>query len=128
MNPTPCFRALIAGAAFTAMFVAVRTACGEDQKNETPAAPRGIAKSGLIVDLNADKGVQIENDQVIAWKNQVDWKVKEFKATRNDGRPILTKPVAAIRGHHAMVFDKKELINGDEDAFDHLITGSGYTW
>jgi hypothetical protein len=26
------------------------------------------------------------------------------------------------------VFKRQELINSDEDAFDHLITGSGYTW
>jgi hypothetical protein len=36
--------------------------------------------------------------------------------------------VAAIAGHNTLVFRRQELVNHDEDAFDHLLTGSGYTW
>ena len=31
-------------------------------------------------------------------------------------------------GHNTIVFREDELINMQEDALDHLITGSGYTW
>lgn len=103
------------------VFVGLPAARGQEAK---PV----IVRSGLIVDLDADKSVELAEGQVIAWKNQVDWKAKEFKATRLTGRPSLKKDVKAIRGHNSMVFDKKELLNEDEDAFDHLITGSGYTW
>jgi hypothetical protein len=36
--------------------------------------------------------------------------------------------VPAIGGHHTLVFRRQELINHDEDAFDHLLAGNGYTW
>ena len=36
----------------------------------------------LIVDLNADRGVKLEDQKVIGWTNQTDFKAKEFKATR----------------------------------------------
>jgi hypothetical protein len=35
--------------------------------------------------------------------------------------------VAAIGGHDTLVFKRQELVNHDEDAFDHLLTGNGYT-
>jgi hypothetical protein len=60
--------------------------------------------------------------------------VKAFVATRDanhekgTGHPTLKENVVAIRGHNAVVFRRHELINSNEDAFDHLITGSGYTW
>jgi len=89
-----------------------------------PAAPQ----AGLIVDLDAEKSVELEDGKVASWRNQVDWKARDFLGKRVDGRPSLRKSIAAIRGHDTLVFKKQELVNYDEDAFDHLITGSGYTW
>lgn len=33
-----------------------------------------------------------------------------------------------MRGHGALVFERQELVNPEEDAVDHLTIGSGYTW
>jgi len=87
-----------------------------------------IVKSGLIVDLDADKDVVQDNGQIVSWKNQVNWKASLFKATRVDGHPTLRPHVASINNHASIIFKKQELLNDDEDAFDPLITGSGYTW
>jgi hypothetical protein len=93
-----------------------------------------VVRKGLILDLNADRGVKVVKGRVASWINQVDWKAKTFTATRDashkkgTGHPTLKEKVAAIGGHNAVVFKRQELINSDEDAFDHLITGSGYTW
>jgi len=93
-----------------------------------------VVQKGLILDLDADRGVKVVNGRVVSWKNQADWKVKTFMATRDashkngTGQPTLKEKVEAINGHNTIVFRRQELINSDEDAFDHLITGSGYTW
>ena len=93
-----------------------------------------VVRKGLILDLDADRGITMVNGLVASWNNQVDWKAKTFKATRDanhekgTGHPALKEKVAAIGGHNTVVFRRQELINSDEDAFDHLITGSGYTW
>ena len=91
---------------------------------------------GLILDLNANQGVVLEDgNRVKAWHNQVSdnsidvfVKQDEGRKIAGSGRPTLKKDIAAIGGHHTLVFEEQELINHDEDAFDHLITGSGYTW
>ncbi len=99
-----------------------------------PKEKSEVVRKGLILDLDADRGVKVVNGRVVSWKNQVDWKVKTFAATRDSshkngtGQPALKEKVAAIGGHNTVVFRRQELINSDEDAFDHLITGSGYTW
>jgi len=99
--------------------------------------PKGkieVVHKGLILDLNADRGIKVVKGRVASWKNQVDFKAKTFIATRNDshkkgtGHPELKEKLPAIGGHNTIVFRRQELINNDEDAFDHLITGSGYTW
>ena len=93
-----------------------------------------IVRKGLILDLDADRGIKIVNGRVASWKNQVDFEAKIFVATRDashnkgTGYPTLKEKVAAIGGHNTVVFRRQELINSDEDAFDRLITGSGYTW
>jgi len=93
-----------------------------------------VVRKGLILDLDADRGVKIVNGRVASWKNQVDYKAKTFVATRDashkkgTGHPTLKEKVVAIGGHNTVVFKRQELINSDEDAFDHLITGNGYTW
>jgi hypothetical protein len=95
-----------------------------------------IPTKGLILDLNADKGVEVEDgDRVVKWTNQVaespgrDF-VKQDKGRKEpgSGRPTLKKSVAVIGGHNTLVFRRQELVNHDEDAFDHLLTGNGYTW
>lgn len=91
---------------------------------------------GLLLDLDADQGVEVEDgNRVHTWHNQVegtaaDVFVKRDKGRKRagSGRPTLKQDVAAIGGHATLVFKEQELINMDEDAFDHLITGSGYTW
>jgi hypothetical protein len=91
-------------------------------------------RKGLILDLDADRGIKMVNGLVSSWKNQVDFKARIFKATRDashkkgTGHPKLKQKVAAIGGHNTVVFKRQELINFNEYAFDHLITGSGYTW
>jgi hypothetical protein len=99
------------------------------------AAARGIEK-GWILDLNADRGVVIEDgDRVVKWTNQIaSFAAKDFvkqdegRAEPGTGRPTLKKSVAAIGGHSTIVFKRQELVNHHEDAFDSLLTGNGYTW
>ena len=98
--------------------------------------PAQVTAKGLILDLDADKGVEVEDgDRVIKWTNQVtSFPAREFlkqdqgRKEPGSGRPTLKKTVAAIGGHDTLVFRRQELVNRDEDAFDHLLTGSGYTW
>ena len=95
-----------------------------------------VTAKGLILDLDADKGVEVQDgDRVIKWTNQVTtFTAREFlkrdegRKEPGSGRPTLKKSVAAIGGHDTLVFRRQELVNRDEDAFDHLLTGSGYTW
>ncbi len=44
------------------------------------------------------------------------------------GCPAYRRNIPEINGHSALVFHEQELVNNNEDAFDHLITGSGYTF
>ena len=81
---------------------------------------------GLFVDLDARHGVARSGDHVLAWTNQVPGVARVFVATRETGRPLFKEEAAG--GRPALVFDKKELINAEEDAFDRLIQGDGYTW
>lgn len=94
-----------------------------------------VTAKGLILDLDADKGVEVEDgDRVIKWTNQVStFAARDFvkqdagRKEPGSGRPTLKKSVAAIGGHDTLVFKRQELVNHDEDAFDHLLTGNGYT-
>jgi len=95
-----------------------------------------IVEKGLILDLDADKGVEVEaGDRVVKWTNQVtSFAARDFakrdkgRAVPGSGRPTWKKSVAAIGGHNTLIFRRQELLNHEEDAFDHLLTGSGYTW
>lgn len=90
----------------------------------------------LVLDLDADKSVMIEDgDRVVQWNNQVVSssaksfvKSDEGRVTAGSGRPRLKLQSGEIRYHNTIVFNRQELVNHDEDAFDHLLTGSGYTW
>ena len=98
----------------------------------------GLVKSGLIVDLDADRGVVADADgKVSAWTNQVSYfAAKDFVpndygirlAKPGSGQPTWKPELSELNGHRSVVFTEDELINDQEDAFDHLITGSGYTW
>ena len=94
-----------------------------------------VISKDLIIDLNANKGLELLSDKVMKWQNQVtDSKITEFvvqnkgRKVLNSGAPSLKKGVSAINGNNSILFKRQELINHDEDSLDHLITGSGYTW
>ena len=98
------------------------------------APQTNLVRKGLVLDLNADRGVRVVDGRVASWRNQADSKAKEFVATRDTshkkgtGHPVEKESISAIGGHSAVVFRRQELINSEEDTFDHLTTGSGYTW
>ncbi len=91
---------------------------------------------GLLVDLDADQGIQLEDgDRIAAWTNKVknsDAKVfvkqDEGRKLKGSGRPRLQLNVPKLNGHNSVVFHRQELVNHNEDAFDQLTCGSGYTW
>lgn len=91
---------------------------------------------GLMLDLDADKGVELDDSgRVVIWTNQVPGTTVKVFVPRDEGRPVAgsgrpgyQRDIAAINHHPTLVFREQELLNSDEDAFDHLITGSGYTF
>lgn len=91
---------------------------------------------GLLLDLDADKGVEVEEgNKVKAWHNQIKGNAAGVFVKRDpgrkvpgSGRPSLLKNVRKIGGHHTLAFHRQELVNMDEDVFDPLLTGNGYTW
>lgn len=93
---------------------------------------------GLILDLDADKEVAItKEDRVYKWTNQIkgslaqDFVINDYGLrieNPGSGMPLLKTGLSEINGHNAISFREDELINMQEDAFDYLITGSGYTW
>lgn len=95
-------------------------------------------KNGLILDLNADRGVTADDQQAVSkWENQVkDSVARDFVpndygiriASPGSGRPTWLTADKGLNGHRALEFREDELINMRDDAFDHLLTGSGYTW
>jgi hypothetical protein len=102
----------------------------------TSAAHGQIVDDGLILDLDANQDVDVQDvDRVVKWTNQVaKFTAQEFvqrdegRRQPGAGRPTLKKSVAAIGGRNTLVFRGQELINHNEDAFDQLLTGNGYTW
>lgn len=98
--------------------------------------PELPAIEGLFLDLDANVGVELEDGKrVKAWHNQVKGnaadvfvKQDEGRKVAGSGRPTLKTDVAQIGGNNTLVFEEQELINMDEDACDHMVTGSGYTW
>ncbi|ATP56130.1 hypothetical protein CPT03_06460 [Pedobacter ginsengisoli] len=98
--------------------------------------PLIILQKGLIVDLDADKGVVVnEENKVEKWINQaLTPVVKEFvkqdegRKVKGSGMPSLRNKLSELNNHNTIAFNKQELIAHNEDAFDYLIRGSGYTW
>ena len=94
-----------------------------------------VAK-GLILDLDAQKGLTLEDGNKVAqWENQAPGssarlfvKQDEGREKAGSGRPLLRKAVEKLNGESSLVFRQGELVCHDEDAFDCLITGSGFTW
>jgi hypothetical protein len=95
-----------------------------------------VPQSGLILDLDAAKGVECDtSNKVLSWNNQViGARAQAFKPNpigRTDpaaGVPTRLDSAISSGEHSTIQFNRQELINGDEDAFDHLIQGNGYTW
>lgn len=95
-----------------------------------------ITKVGLLVDLDADKGVTTaENNYVTQWTNQVKQAAalhfnytNEGRKEPGSGRPQLNKEDPSINGHSSLIFRSDELINDNDEAFHGLTTGKGYTW
>lgn len=93
-------------------------------------------QKNLMLDLNADKDVVIEDgNKVSKWTNQVASSPANYFVKRDSGRtvsgsgrPGLKINSPDIRGHNTIVFNRQELVNHQEDLFDHLLTGAGYTW
>jgi len=100
-----------------------------------PAEPT-LPNAGLILDLDADRGVTLaEDDRVTDWRNQVaDFPAKDFvsrdegRKEPGSGRPTLRRHVAELGGHNAITFLQQELVCMDEDVFDDLTRGKGATW
>jgi type 1 glutamine amidotransferase len=93
-------------------------------------------EKNLMLDLNADHDVFVEDrNKVSKWTNQVTSNLaREFvkrdsgRTIPGSGRPSLKINSTDIRGHNTLIFNRQELVNHQEDVFDHLLTGSGYTW
>ncbi|MDO7172377.1 ThuA domain-containing protein [Mariniflexile sp. AS56] len=92
-------------------------------------------QNGLLLDLDADNNVLVEDgDKVSAWGNKIENSIRKFvkqdegRKIKGSGRPQLKMNVSGLNGHNSIVFHRQELINNHEDAFDHLTTGSGFTW
>ncbi|MEI6892161.1 MAG: ThuA domain-containing protein [Pontiella sp.] len=104
-----------------------------DAKSPSSKLP---VNDGLFLDLDANSGIEREDGtRVTAWHNQVrgnaaDVFVKQDEGRKisGAGRPTLKRNVPEIGNNNTLIFEEQELINLDEEAFDHLVTGSGYTW
>lgn len=101
-----------------------------------PAIAAEIPKNGLLLDLDAAKGLTLEDgDRVAAWANQAPGdttrmflKQDEGRKEKGSGRPTLREAVPELNGKPTIVFQRQELVCPDEDTFDKLTTGSGHTW
>lgn len=106
-------------------------AAGSSEKNENIPV-----NEGLVLDLDADYGIQLEDGaKIAAWSNKVQGneakvfvKQDEGRKVPGSGRPRLELSMPKINGHNTVVFHEQELVCHDEDFFDKLTMGSGYTW
>ncbi len=111
----------------TMLWTTVALGADETAPATRPTTPP-LATRGLILDLDAERGVELEVGAVTTWKNQAPGPATEFIGKRKAGRPTVREHVAAAGGHSTLDFEKQELVNYGEDHFDYLTTGSGYTW
>lgn len=101
----------------------------------TAALSEALPEEGLLLDLDAAKGLTLEDGvRVAAWENQVadmkdrffvkqDWGRKEH----GGGRPTLRAAIPELGGKSALVLRGQGLVCMDEDTFDSLSTGKGHT-
>ena len=95
-----------------------------------------IPQSGLLLDLDADKGVETDaSTRVTKWLNQAPGeKAREFvpqpkgRKDPTSGMPVLRKSVAELGGRNSITFLQQELLCLEDDTFDVLTTGKGHTW
>ena len=100
------------------------------------AIPSVLPTGDLLLELDAAKGLKLEDgDKVVSWENQASGKTARLfvkqdqgRKAKGSGRPTLKKKVKALNGSPTLVFKRQELVNMEEDAFDGLTTGKGYTW
>ena len=103
------------------------------ENKETDIIP--ISK-GLLLDLDANHRIELEDDdRICSWVNKIPnsnvtkfIKQDEGRSVAGSGRPKLKKNSMSAGSNNTVVFRRQELVNDQEDAFDHLTTGSGYTW
>jgi hypothetical protein len=102
----------------------------------TAAFSHALPLEGLLLDLDAAKGLTLEEgERVAAWENQAPTTTAKHFVKQNagrqekgTGRPTLRKAIPDIGGKPALVFKRQELVCIDEDTFDGLTTGKGHTW
>lgn len=90
-----------------------------------------LPRDGLLVDLVAGQGVELAEGAVTAWRNQAEGEQARVFRPQDEGRKVAGsgRPTAArVDGAEVLVFKRQELVCFEDDTFDHLTTGSGYTW
>ena len=113
------------------------TSCAMSQKE------KAFIKNDLVLDLNANKGVTVEDEKmVVQWTNQapnpkaLDFNITEEGRTKTiikqkelgTGQPTLKTNNKDLNGHSSLIFREDELINENDEAFHGMMTGGGYTW
>lgn len=113
-------------------------------------AADAVEQNGLLLDLDANKSVTVENgNKVTRWLNQAPTNAAQvFQSTDHgrevtnaplanrgvdllgpgSGRPTLLSNIADLNGNNSISFREEDLVNLEENAFDHLNHGTGYTW
>jgi hypothetical protein len=90
-----------------------------------------VPASGLLVDLDARKGVTLDGQgRVMCWRNQVGGEAARDFVGQPLGRPDAFSGLPSVVKAEpvSLAFRQQELLCHDESAFDELIRGSGCTW
>jgi hypothetical protein len=90
-----------------------------------------IPSAGLLVDLDAAKGVTLDaQGRVTAWANQAGPDATRAFVGQPKGRTAPTSGLPSVvkEPRAALSFRQQELVCHDEAAFDGLIRGDGCTW
>lgn len=108
----------------------------ETNRRLQTGTPAAFPQAGLLLDLDADKGVETDaSARVTKWLNQARGeKAREFvpqpkgRKDPTSGMPVLRKSVAELGGRNSIVFLQQELLCLEDDTFDVLTKGNGHTW
>ncbi len=99
------------------------------------ASEAALPQEGLLLDLDAAKGITLDAEKrVTDWKNQAGTAPHLNFVKQDRGRKIAASGCPSLRAqatpNHqpSVVFRQQELVCADEDVFDELVTGKGYTW